>query len=79
MEVQNKRRVLRLGIANDDIVTRADQNRICDFSLCRKRFAGTGRTEDQAVGVFQQLPIYHNQVVGHGIQAVVQGFTARLK
>ena len=40
---------------------------------------GTRRTQNQAVGVFQQLSIHHDEVVGQSIDAVVQGFFAVLK
>ena len=38
-----------------------------------------GGAEDQAVGVFQQLPVHHDEVVGQGVDAVVQGLRAGLK
>ena len=37
------------------------------------------RTQNQAVGVFQQLSVYHDEVVGQSVNAVVQGFFAVLE
>ena len=71
-------RVLGFRIAHDYIVIR-HQERIGDFSLGRKRFAGTGSTKNQSVGVLELFPINHNQVVGQGIQPIVQSFFPGLK
>ena len=38
-----------------------------------------GSAENQAVGVFQQLPIHHDDVVGQSIDAVVQSLRTVLK
>ena len=38
-----------------------------------------GGAENEAVGVFQQLPVHHDKVVGQGVDAVVQGFRAGLE
>ena len=36
-------------------------------------------TQNQAIGVFQQLAVYHDKVVGKGVDAVVQSFRAGLE
>ena len=50
---------------------------ISRFAL--KGLTGTRRTQNQAVGVFQQLSVHHDEVVGQSIDAVVQGFFAVLE
>ena len=65
------------GIVHNNIIVR-HQKRIGDFTLCRETFAGTGSTQNQAIGVLQLLPVHHDQVVGQGVQAVIQAFFARL-
>ena len=65
------------GIVHNNIIVR-HQKRIGDFTLCRETFAGAGSTQNQAIGVLQFLPVYHNQVVGQGVQAVIQAFLAGL-
>ena len=41
-------------------------------------FAASRSAEDQTVGIFQLLPVYHDKVVGQSIQAVVQALFAGL-
>ena len=65
------------GVIDDNIIVR-HQKSVCNLTLCRETFAGTGCAQNQAVGIFQLLPVHHDQVVGQGIQAIVQGFLARL-
>ena len=65
------------GVVDDNIIVR-HQKSVCDLALCRETFAASRSAEDQAVGVLQFLPIYHNQVVGQSIQAIIQAFFARL-
>ena len=38
-----------------------------------------GGAENEAVGVFEQLPVHHDKVVGQGVDAVVQGLRAGLE
>ena len=38
-----------------------------------------GGAENEAVGVFEQLPVHHDKVVGQGVDTVVQGFRAGLE
>ena len=65
------------GVVDDNIIVR-HQKSVCDLALCRETFAGAGSTQNQAIGVLQFLPIYHNQVVGQSIQAIIQAFFAGL-
>ena len=69
----HQRCVFRFRIADDNVVIR-HQERIGDLTLGAEGFTGTGCAEDQAVRVFQKLPVYHDQVVGNGVQTVVQSF-----
>ena len=47
--------------------------------LGREGFTGTGRTQDQPVGVFELLAVNHDHVVGQRVQPVVQSFAALKK
>ena len=78
MQTLNKRCVLRFRVTDDDIII-GKQKAVGDFSFCAEGLTGTRRTQNQAVGVFQQLSIHHDEVVGQGIDAVVQGFLAVLE
>ena len=78
LQTVDQGRVLRLRIADNDIIV-GNQEGIGDLSLCGEGFTGTGRTEDQTVRVLQLLSIHHDQVVGEGIQAVIQGLIAILE
>ena len=68
---------LSLWVIHDNIII-CHQKRIGNFTLCRETFAGAGSTQNQAIGVLQFLPVYHNQVVGQSIQAIIQAFFAGL-
>ena len=74
----DQRGILRLGIADDDIII-GDQKGVGDLTFCREGLAGTGRTEDQPVRILQLLSVYHDQIVGESIQPVIQGFIAVLE
>ena len=65
--------VLRLRVADDHIIIR-HQKGVGDLPLGGKGLARTGRTQNQPVGVFQGFPVHHDQVVGQGVQAVIEGF-----
>ena len=54
---------LCLGIAHDDIVVGGEES-VCDFPLGCERFSAAGRTQNQAVGVFEPLAVHHDEVVG---------------
>ena len=65
--------ILRLRIAHKNIVIR-DEKSIANFSLCAERLARAGSAQNQTVGVFQLFTVHHNQVIGQGVQTVVQAF-----
>ena len=64
-------------VADDNIIIR-HQKSVGDLSLCRETFARAGSTQNQAIGVLQLLPVHHDQVVGQGIQAIIQAFLTGL-
>ena len=78
MQTLNKRCVLRFRVTDDNIIA-GKQKAVGDFSFCAEGLTGTRRTQNQAVGVFQQLSIHHDEVVGQGVDAVVQSFFAVLE
>ena len=65
------------GVVDDNIIVR-HQKSVGDLTLCTEGLAGAGSAEDQAVGVLQLLPVHHDQVVGQGVQTVIQAFFAGL-
>ena len=69
---------LRFRVTDNDIIT-GKQKAVGDFSFCAEGLTGTRRTQNQAVGVFQQLSIHHDEVVGQGVDAVVQSLFAVLE
>ena len=78
MQVLHQRPVLRFGVADDDIVV-CDEEHVGDLPLGGEGLAASGRAQDQPVGVFQQLSVYHDEVIGKGVQPAVEGFLAVLK
>ena len=78
VQALNQRPIFGFGVTDDNIVI-GDKEHIGDFALCGEGFTGTGRTENQAVGVFEQLAVYHDKVVTQGVQPAVKGFFARLE
>lgn len=66
---------LAFGVVDDNIIVR-HQKSVGDLTLCAERFARAGSAENQPVGVFQLLAVHHNQVIGQGVQAVIQAFLA---
>lgn len=66
---------LTFWVADDDIIVRHEEC-VADLTLCAEGLARAGGAEDQAIGVLQLLPVYHNQVVGQSIQAIIQAFLA---
>ena len=66
---------LTFWVADDDIIVRHEEC-VADLTLCAERLARAGGAEDQAIGVLQFFPVYHNQVVGQSIQAIIQAFLA---
>ena len=78
MQTLHQRCVLRFRVTDDDIII-GKQKAVGNLTLGAERLTGTRRTQNQAVGVFQQLSIHHDEVVGQGIDAVVQRFLAVLE
>ena len=78
MKTLYQRIILTLGITDDHVVVR-NQIGVGDLPLGAERLAAAGRAQNQTVGRFQPLAIYHDQVVGKGVQTVIQGFALRLK
>ena len=78
VQALHQRRVLGLRVADDDII-RSQQEAVGDLTLGAERFAAARRAQDQAVGVFQQLAVHHDEVIGQGVDAVVQRLLAVLK
>ena len=66
---------LTFWVADDDIIVRHEE-RIADLTLCAEGFTGTGSAQNQTVGVLQLFAVNHNQVVGQGVQAIIQAFLA---
>ena len=77
LQTIHQRRVFAFGVVDDNIIVR-HQKGVCDFPLCRETFAASRSAEDQTVRVLQLLPVHHDQVVGQGIQPVVQALFAGL-
>ena len=75
MQTLHQRSVLTFWVADDDIIVRHEEC-VADLTLCAERLARAGGAEDQAIGVLQFFPVYHNQVVGQGVQAIIQAFLA---
>ena len=71
MQTLHQRCVLRFRVTDDDII-RSEQETVGDLSLGAEGLAGTRRTENQTIGVFQQLAVHHDEVVGQSIDAIVQ-------
>ena len=78
MQTLHQRCILRFRVTDDNIIT-GKQKAVGNFSFCAEGLTGTRRTQNQAVGVFQQLSIHHDEVVGQGVDAVVQSFFAVLE
>ena len=69
---------LRFRVTDDNIIT-GKQKAVGDFSFCAKGLATSRCPKYQAVGVFQQLSVHHDEVVGQGVDAVVQSLFAVLE
>ena len=78
MQTLHQRCVLRFRVTDDDIII-GKQKAVGNLTLGAERLTGTRRTQNQAVGVFQQLSIHHDEVVGQGVDAVVQSLFAVLE
>ena len=77
MQTLHQRSVFCFRVADDNIIIR-HQKCVSDLTLCRETFAASRCSQNQAVGVFQLFAVHHDEVVGQGIQAVVQRFFSAL-
>ena len=68
----DKGRVFAHRVHHDNPVTGSKEH-IHKLPLCGKRFAGTRHTEEQAVGVFELLPVCHDDVMGKSVEPVIDG------
>ena len=66
---------LTFRVADDNIIVRHKEC-VADLTLCAEGFTGTGSAQNQTVGVLQLFAVNHNQVVGQGVQAIIQAFLA---
>ena len=78
MQAFHQGRVLRLRVTDDDIIG-CEKKTVGDLTLGAEGLAGTRGAEDQAVGVFEQLAVHHDEVVGQGVDPVVQRLLAVLE
>ena len=70
--------ILAFRVCNDNIV-RCGEEHIGDLTLCTERLTASRCAEDQAVRVFQLLPVCHNHVIGYRIQTVIEGIALHKK
>ena len=77
-ELLHEGKILGFGVADDDVIL-CDEEGVRHFTLCGEGLTGTGRTQDQSVGVFELLAVNHDHVVGQRIQPVVESFAALKK
>ena len=68
---------LSLRVIDDNIIV-CHQKGIGNLTLCRETFARTGSAKDKPIRVLEFLPVNHDEVIGQGVQAIVQRFLARL-
>ena len=77
-ELLHKGEILGFGVADDDVILR-DEEGVRHFALGGEGLTGTGRTQDQPVGVLELLAVNHDHVVGQRVQPVVESFAALKK
>ena len=73
----DQRPVFRFGVADDNVVV-GDEIHIGDLTLGGKGFSGTGGAKNQAVRVFEELSVHHDEVVGQRVQPAVERLAAVL-
>ena len=78
MEALYQRIILALGITYDYVVVR-NQIGVGNLPLGAEGFAAAGCAQNQTVGRFLPFAVYHDQIVGKGVQAVIQGFAFGLE
>ena len=70
--------ILRLRVADDNIIV-GDEEDVAHLPLGGEGLTGAGGAENQAVGILQQLPVHHDEVVGKSVQPAVEGLFTGLK
>ena len=75
MQTLHQRSILTFWAADDDIIVRHEEC-VADLTLCRETFAASRCAKNQAVGVFQLFTVHHDQIVGQGVQTIIQAFLA---
>ena len=58
-ELLNKGEILGFGVADDDVIL-GDEEGVRHFTLGGEGLTGTGRTQDQPVGVLELLAVHHD-------------------
>ena len=58
-ELLHEGEILGFGVADDDVILR-DEEGVRHFALGGEGFTGTGRTQDQPVGVLELLAVHHD-------------------
>ena len=69
----NQRGIFPHRIDNDNAVFGDSQKHVDDLTLCGEALAGARGAEIKAVGRFQLFAVSHDDVVGKGVHAVVEG------
>ena len=77
-ELLHKGEILGFGVTDDDVILR-DEEGVRHFALGGEGLTGTGRTQDQPVGVFELLAVNHDHVVGQRVQPIVKSLTVLKK
>ena len=72
-ELLHRVEILGFGVADDD-VSLGDEEGVRHCALGGEGCTGTGRTQDQPVGVLEPLAVNHDHVVGQRVQPVVESF-----
>ena len=68
----DKGRVFAHRVHHDNPVTGGKEH-VHKLPLCGKGFAGARHAEEQAVGIFEFLPVRHNDVMGKSVEPVIDG------
>ena len=74
----HQRIILAFRVCNDNIV-RCGEEHVGDLTLCTERLTASRCSEDQAIWVFQLLPVCHNHVVRHRVQTIIEGIALHKK
>ena len=69
----NQRGIFAHRINNDNPILGNGQKDIEQFPLCRKGFSRARRAEVHSVGRLQLFAVSHNDIVGKGVHAIVEG------